>query len=407
MREIIIFDKLPCKRKKRARWASFITFLVVAVGILAYGFARREVEYVPIQLPSDSTLEDIRNEKLRVCTIKERDGLSVLYNTCWGLTGIVVGTLWDRICLLCEESFHCESRYSGKKWKTIKACFKGIFKKGFFTCAAFLVFFLLIIPFFTEISFKTNHVIYMTSGIGIGPLMLRLLNLDTQSEVQISKIMEEKQTNVGETFSWFYYYYYLEKALPKLVFHEDDTFVLDHDPENVVRVDSKKPILLVMLDGKTEHTLKEEIDKITRLGQINGEEYQFSVYRLKHNDTEYTYIIQYVEEALKFLYRMKSSDETNAINKADWTYQVKLFYQTLSTTILKSPPHPLLIDSFVVVPVSDESSIKNGGLIKLILHKINSATPEHEDGFMRIVTIHDTDESSDVIPIIAQMETAV
>ena len=57
----------------------------------------------------------------------------------------------------------------------------------------------------------------MLNGIGVGPLIVRLLNLDTRSEVHSSSAIDEKQTNVGQSRAWFYYNSHIKKLSFKLV----------------------------------------------------------------------------------------------------------------------------------------------------------------------------------------------
>ena len=149
----------------------------------------------------------------------------------------------------------------------------------------------------------------MLNGIGVGPLIMRLLNLDTRSEVHNSSAIDEKQTNVGQTRAWFYYNSHIKKLLFKLVEKVPSktcTVVLDNGTQ--VCLSSNKLVLLVISDSGEEVILTEETNWITRLGQITLDQagaHIVSVYSFAHNDGEKIYMLQNAKQPLDVLEAMK------------------------------------------------------------------------------------------------------
>jgi hypothetical protein len=96
-----------------------------------------------------------------------------------------------------------------------KACFSGI------SWPAVIVIFLvgaISLVLAGKTSFKLGDLVYILGGIGVGPLVTHLLNLNTQSEVDVSRLLEEKRLYPAYTIAWNYHFQYLKKALP--IFNE-------------------------------------------------------------------------------------------------------------------------------------------------------------------------------------------
>ena len=109
-----------------------------------------------------------------------------LFAVALGLYSIVLGTLVDRLSLVAEERHHLAERYDGSRVKMIKACFSGISWGpviSLLSLAAIIAF--LIILLTDQPWFELRYLVYLFSGISVSPLIIRLLNLNTQSEVQI------------------------------------------------------------------------------------------------------------------------------------------------------------------------------------------------------------------------------
>ena len=123
----------------------------------------------------------------------------LLFNLGFGFLGIILGTLIDRLTLFVEECC-CQqnSRRNESCWNVFKACFSGVYWPG--------VFLVLLIVFGVcykgrETPFTLADIIYILGGIGVGPLVTHLLNLNTQSEVNVARILEERQMYPGYTLA--------------------------------------------------------------------------------------------------------------------------------------------------------------------------------------------------------------
>ncbi len=204
-------ELVPEKQKKRATWASIGICLLVSTGIIVYGLKceYKIKEYEPVN--DLSTLKAISNGSTQCYTMEKKETYPVLFNLCLGLVGIILGTFVDRLALLSEEIFHFNKRYKRKFWKMVKACFGGIWWRAVLTPLGILILIIVVTLSLKKATFGFKHATYILSGIGVGPLVMHLLNFNSQSEVHISTILEEKETYVA----WSYYFNYLDHALPK------------------------------------------------------------------------------------------------------------------------------------------------------------------------------------------------
>ena len=75
----------------------------------------QEFECISVTNLSSNTLKELRHGKILPYMRKEQETYYFFYEMGFGLVGIILGTAWDRLCLLCEEYFHCERCYNGKK----------------------------------------------------------------------------------------------------------------------------------------------------------------------------------------------------------------------------------------------------------------------------------------------------
>jgi hypothetical protein len=337
------------------------------------------VEYYP-----DPTQRNTTN----VCYRKEgKLTLSGLFTTALGLFGIVLGTLVDRLTLIAEENHHLHQRYGGSRKKMIKACFSGIVKGpviALLSLAAIIVIILILVT--GKPWLELSYFVYVFSGIGVGPLVMHLLNLNTQSEVHISTILEEKETYIANGLAWSYYFNYLAKVLPKFQSRFPDnirTSVLQHQGSHV-RLSLNKLILLISYDCETEENLEEQDNKITRERVIEDGVYRFPVYSLPYNDKVYRFVIKYVTQPLETLEKMSKYERIKALQEKQRDYQVQLLYRTLSE-IVENPLHKECKEKCILVPIKANSiaSLNNGRLVNAIMHKVKAdeSTPEHVDGF--------------------------
>ncbi|CAB4029300.1 stimulator of interferon genes [Paramuricea clavata] len=378
--------RFPKERKKRARYVSIILCTITAILVIVFCVVNRNVvEYYP-----DATQKNTTN----VCYKKEgKLTFSGLFATVLGLFGVVLGTLVDRLSLIAEERHHLQERYDGSRKKMIKACFSGILWGPVFVLLG-LTFVIVVILIFTTGKpwLELSYLVYIFSGIGVGPLIMHLLNLNTQSEVHISTILEEKQIYVANGLAWSYYFNYLDKALPK--FNEklanNSCNTVEYKKGQHVDLSSNKLILLISHDCTTRDNLTKLDNKIRKLGTFSNRKYKFPVYKLTYNDCNYVYAIQYVEQPLQTLKKMSTlqSESIKALDEKQCDYQVKLLCRTLSA-ILKNPDNTECEDTCILVATKANSreSLNNGGLVNVIMQEVKaneSGTLEYEDGFIQV-----------------------
>jgi hypothetical protein len=379
---------VPKTRKKRARCVSIILCTITAILLIVFCVVNRNVvEYYPGPTQKNRT---------NVCYRKEEKlTFGGLFSTALGLFGVVLGTLVDRLSLIAEERHHLQERYDGSRKKMIKACFSGILWGPVIALLGLAAIILVILIFVTgKPWFELSYLVYIFSGIGVGPLVMHLLSLNTQSEVHISTILEEKQTNVANGLAWSYYFNYLEIALPK--FNEK----IPKDPNNSCNVvqlkkgqhvdlSSNKLILLLSHDCTTADNLAELDDKIIKQGEISNGKYIFPVYELTYNYCKYRYVIKYVMQPLETLERMSQYGNIKApLDEKQLEYQVKLLCRTLSE-ILENPPNKECKEKCILVAMKANSikSLNNGGLVNVIMQEVQadeSNALEHVDGFVQV-----------------------
>ena len=366
-------EPVPKERKKRARCASIILCTITAILVIAFCIVNRNVvEYYP-----DATQKNTTN----VCYRKEEKlTFSGLFTTALGLFGVVLGTLVDRLSLIAEERHHVQERYGGSRIKMIKACFSGILWGpviALLGLAAILILVILILA--TGMPwFELSYLVYIFSGVGVGPLVMHLLSLNTQSEVHISTILEEKEIYVANGLAWSYYFNYLEIALPK--FNEkipndicNSNSVQLKDGQEV-KLSSNKLILLIIIpqDCTATDDLAELDNKnIKKKGEISNGKYIFPVYELTYNYDKYMYVIKYVKQPLETLAKMSEYKRIRALDEKQLEYQVKLLCRTLSE-ILKNPCNKECKEKCILVPIKANSrkSLNDGRLVDVIMNKV-------------------------------------
>ena len=168
------YELVPNKRKNRARWASLVICTIVAVPVIIF------------------------------CILNgNADEFSGMFATTLSLLGIVLGTLVDRLSLVAEEGFHVDRHYGGSWKKMFKACFSGIsWGPVFFLLASTVIVAIILIRTTSKPWFELQYLVYIFSGIGVGPLVMLLLNLNAQCQVHISTILEDKGTCVANGLAW-------------------------------------------------------------------------------------------------------------------------------------------------------------------------------------------------------------
>ena len=374
------FEPVPEKRKNRARRVSVIICTITAILVLVFCIVNRNVvEYRP-----DATQKNTTNE----CYIKEeRLGFSGLFATALGLFGVVLGTLVDRLSLINEERHHLYQRYRGNRKKMVKACFSGISWGPVFALLGSTAIILVILIVLTDKPwFELEYVVYIFSGIGVGPLIMHLLNLNTQSEVHVSAVLEEKGLYIPYGLAYSYYYNYLTEALPKFKEITSSRFHASHEH---VRLASNKLLLLLPHDCYMTEDLNDLDNKIIKLFDIGNDHdpFRFPVYRLESRQgIHYQFAIQYVKEPLKTLLNMSNLQESEAVKKITLEVEIKLLCRELSR-ILNDPPDPVFRETCTIVPIlaKNLSSLKDGGLVGCILSIVQSSYDTQVDGPPRFV----------------------
>ncbi|CAB4012118.1 Stimulator of interferon genes [Paramuricea clavata] len=362
---------VPEKRKKRARCVSIILCTITAILLIAFCVVNRNV----VEYYRGPTQKNTTN----VCYRKEEKlTFSGLFTTALGLFGVVLGTLVDRLSLIAEERHHLHQRYGGSRKKMIKACFSGILWGPVIALLGLAAIILVILIFVTA------------ESACMGPLVMHLLSLNTQSEVHISTILEEKETYVANGLAWSYYFNYLANAVPKFeekVPNNSCNSVQLNDGQ-VVQLNSNKLILLISHDCTTDDLAKLD-DKISKRGTFSNGKYTFPVYCLTYNNNhDYcTYVIKYVKQPLETLKNMSRYKIIKALDEKQLEYQVKLLCRTLSQ-ILKDPFNNKCKDKCILVAMKANSTknLNNGELVNVIMQEVQAdeSTFEHVDGFIQV-----------------------
>ena len=369
--EVLDFEPVQEQRKKRARCMSVIICTITAILVITFCVVNRTVvEYHPNTKQKNST---------NVCYIrKEKLGFPGLFTTALGLFGVVLGTLVDRLSLVNEERHHLKQRYGGSWRKMIKACFSGIFWGPVIALLGSTGLIVVILIFTTNKPwFELNYLVIIFSGIGVGPLIMHLLNLNSQSEVHISTILEEKGIYIG--LAWSYYFNYLKQALPLFEQATKSKFPF---PYQHITLTSNKLLLLILHDGYMKENLNDLDSKIEKLFDTGNDQdpFRFPVYRLTVRENKQCYCaIQYIKEPLKTLREMSQLEVIEAVKGKTYEEEIRLLCRTLSG-ILCNPPDIDFREMCMLVPVKADKleSLKNGGLAKCIMGMVEAESTQRD-----------------------------
>ena len=312
--------------------------------------------------------------------VYEKTGFPTLMATILGLLGVVAGTLVGHLVLIADEYRRLDDHYGGKRGKMIKACFSGIKWTP-------LVFILLVttigaifLPALKDKPyFELSNLVYIFGGLGVGPLVMHLLQDSTQSEINISTILQVKETKPAHAFAWSYYLNNIRHA--SLEFDRAFHPFCSH---KLWKLSSNKLLLLVSLGCCINDNLENVDDKIKKLFDIGRKTNSccFSVYRLKVNQHETKYFaIQNVKEPLQTLRRMETLADAKAVTRENIKEELNTFYQKL-LKILTAPPDESSKEAFILVPIKEENpeSLNNGGLVKCIIDAVQRSETE-PDGY--------------------------
>ena len=372
---IIQKESLPKERKNRAVWVSSGIFVVTSGVILfiAFYYDQYHIEYIPVERNATS-----------VCYEKsEKRAFPGFFAAALSLLSIIFGTLLDRLSLVAEECTHVTERYDGSYCKMFRACFKGIYWKPVFLFGAVTSFIVVLIMTIAGLPWKTSsHLVYIFGGIGVGPLVIHLLNLNALSEVHLSKISEEKELFIAKGLAWSYYFNYLKKALPDLRNY------IDSNTQRQLIVD--KLVLLVPLDCDAPNTIN-SLDQNIKLDDTIGDHHQFHVYKLTLGQNEHDEYVamQYVKEPLNTLRDMSLDDECKGINNSNYIDEVKLLCRELSK-ILSDTRREETAGMCLLVPFeATRSQLSNGGLVRFIMDKVSESSENNGPQVKKKKTITD------------------
>ena len=381
----IDFEHIPKKRQKRAKYVSMLICAITSALVIVFYFsnAKEDVYY------KDEARKNTTN-----CFIKEeKKTFSGILITALSVIGsVVIGTAFDRLSLLAEELFHIRERYEGSSWKMIRACFS-VINWGPVTLFLFLTIgiFAVITLLLERTWYELRYLVYISGGISVSPLIVRLLNLETESAVYLSAVLEETGMNVTNGLAWSYYFNYLEEALPKF-----DKIV--NNPRRRYPLSLKKLLLLITLDCHMKDDLT-GFGNIIKIGDIMNKPFHFPVYRLRVDGEETKdFAIQYVEAPLKALRDMNVTNWIKEAKRKTCRAEVKLLYRTLSE-VLRHPVAMNIRRMCVLVPIGeDEESLQNGRLVKCIMavvkHSRHMAGPDCVPGFVKLKNVrHDENQN--------------
>ena len=391
-------DRKPIPTKRKPRIVSIIICFAAASGIIAYGFKEKTAfEYNAVHDLSAIKLEKIKNGTIKIYTREEKDSYPVLFNLGLGLLALILGTVVDRLSLVCEEMFQFRSRYENDILEVLKSCFSGV------SWLAVLVVFAvgaISVIVARKNSLHLGHWMYILGGIGVGPLITHLLNLNTLCDVDISRFLEEKKLHPANILAWSYYFNSLKGTIATFneLFCNSDIPVqiqstTDETAQTKVQLSSDKLILLISHNCRTKQDLSECDSHIRKIGEKRRDGHTFPVYGFTSNGTEHKYVALFAEEPLETLREMGKYERIKAIPEKERKYQAELLYKTLVWDILKDPLSEQCCDKCILVPIIAENaiSLQNGGLVTLIMAKVRedeSGVLGHEetDAFMKATT---------------------
>ena len=353
---------IPKKRGQRAKYVSLMICIITIIPVTIFFLFSKENVYT-MDVAQKNTTDCYRKTKT--------SGFSDLLQGMLGFFGVVIGTVCDRLSLLAEELFHVRERHKGSFMNMTKACISVIKWPPVFTLLllTFLMFLILIISTGRS-SFELRYVIYVASGICVGPLIMYVLKLNTDSKFYLSVILEREGINVGSVLAWSYYFTYLKPAaqiFQEARFRFDAGLVLSFH----------KLLLLIPLNYPTTDDLLHIDNHIKEFpSNEHPNRYPFPIYQLRIEENEARYFaIQYIQkplEALRSMTMLKTTEASN-INISD--EEVKLFYRTLSEILTWDKD---IKEKCLLVPIKTESpeSLINGGLVKCIMAAVDRSRIE-------------------------------
>ena len=390
------FGLVPEARKSRARICSFfVCVLILVIVIILSILMRSELECYERRIVNGTLTEtNTRPPVVRCGKRLTKNYFSAIFQFALSVIGVVLGTLLDRLCLVAEEYWHKNSRHGGNYFKMFKACFGGI-QWG----AVFMVFGLALCLVIAQSLLGERSVHYgqiaiiILSGLSAGPLILHLLNLDTQSEVQISTLVEKMDKNVARGLAWSYYFGYLKIVLPQL---QDE--ITEKDWRD--KLSSQMLFILIPLDCNIFNDIRHadnqiaiEKDMVVERRQLRGglrRPYSNQVYRITGPSNETFHILLEYASPLATLYDMSLIERINFITEAEVKNETRLFYSTLKS-ILDNPPGEHGCKGKCVLVTYDPNFLheNNSSLSDLLIQHLK--TLSKQDGESETISQNETD----------------
>ena len=287
---VLSFDSVPQKRKQW--WKRFSILFYVFVAVVFIGVIIEKSEEVECKNDShgNCTGENTQNRLAGLCML----GFSI--------SSAIVTIFVKRTILFLEEIITGQqtTRYDGNFRKLFKACF------GKLHCLGLIIVVLLAIVFISVPLTKEKCISQWKSiliAIGIAPMFVRLLLLDTFCDVEISTIIEENRKGVGYTLALDYHLRHL---------HGIST------DQNAPR----RHYILVPSDCDTTKALNALDERITT-NEIGL--YSFVEGQNSFNDVSIEYAAP-----LKTLLQLEKYDTSFGFpNEKEIIYETKMFYGTL------------------------------------------------------------------------------
>uniref|UniRef100_A0A3P9LCC3 Stimulator of interferon genes protein n=1 Tax=Oryzias latipes TaxID=8090 RepID=A0A3P9LCC3_ORYLA len=246
---------------------------------------------------------------------------------------VTLGSLLHALCLLVEEVLHHRNtRYRGRVRLIPSACGLGgraLLAVGVGGLLLHLMRCSLHLGAQCWELFLLAPVFYM---------LLKALGVLGPSEVEVSEICEERKMNVAHGLAWSFYLGYLKLVLPRL---EDSIaeFCASHPTSrNLWARGSRKLFILIPLNGKISHQLKDEDEQLQfydnlpncemNMAGIRGRVYKHSVYKVLDEDGRaHDCVVEFATPVLT-LYKM-SQERSAGFGESERRQQVLLFYKTL------------------------------------------------------------------------------
>ena len=357
----IDLELLPKERGKTVKYISAAVCFITAAYVMWIGMTYRQdvfVLYPSLGIEAQRNITDFI-----VCYIKEKDvTFSCLFTVALVFLGVEFGALVDPLSRLVEERHHRHERYEGRWKKLIIACFSGIVWSRILALILITATAITVIIVTERRSFEPSHLAYICSGVCMGPLITQVLDLNTESKVYLSTLLEKNGMNTANVLGWSYYHTYLKPAVKMFA---EQTQLGRH-----AELSLNKLLLLIPVDYPTTADLR-QIDNDIALSlseHSNTYSLHYSVYQLSivEERRKKHFAIQYVQQPLKTLRSMTSFQGVQTTNVKIFDGEVKLLYRTLTQIIAKDED---INETCLLVPIKTEniSNLQNGWLVKRIM----------------------------------------